>query len=221
MTNKRYTAPVTLLAALTAGMLLTGCGLVRDASPLDPETARGGEAVEEPAESPTETPEQPVSEDPGAPVSDGDPDWIPPSFATGWTIEYDPELNTHHASLDGTGCDVLFHQTTGVEQAREDGYEPVGALNYLMDDITERTGNAPVEQPATPYRIMADSGETFEFETKHATFDNSEENRTFRAGVLWLDDAELVVSSSCPTDEWDDQQFEITMLIGVASISNA
>ena len=221
MTNKRHSAPATLFAALTAGVLLTGCGLVRDYSPPHAETSRDGGAAGEPTGGPTETPEQPVSEAPGAPAPGGDPDWVPPSFATGWNLEFDPELNTHHASLEGTGCDVLFTQTTGVEQAREDGYEPVGALNRLMDNIAEQTGNTPVEQPATPYRIMADSGETFEFETKHATFDNSEENRTFRAGVLWLDDSELVVSSSCPTDEWDDQQFDITLLVGAASISNA
>lgn len=217
MTNKRRTAPVTLFAALTAGLLLTGCGIVRDIGPSDPEAARSGKPVEEAAESP----ESPGSDEHGASSSGGDPDWLPPSFATGWTIEYDPENNMHHATMDDTGCDVVFHQTTGVEQAREDGYEQVGALNHLLEIISEQTGSTPVEQPATPFRIMADSGEVFEFETKHATFDSSEENRTVRAGVRWIGDSELLVSSSCPTDEWDDQQFDITMLIGAASIANA
>ncbi|MFE9246855.1 hypothetical protein [Nocardiopsis sp. NPDC006938] len=227
MKNQRPTSPpLLLLATLGAGLFLTGCGLLPGGpdDPRDPGVSpvSASPSDDRPSASPDDrAPGGPPSPDAASSPSGTAPDWAAPSFATGWEIQYRADMNLHQATQDGTGCDVVFSQTTGTDQARRDGFEPGGTLDALVENVAERAGSTPVDVPADPYRIVADSGRTHEFETRQVTFDTPDEHRTARMGVLWVDDAELVVSASCPTEAWDEQQFPIAVLVGAASISGA
>lgn len=203
--------PSALLVTVGAGLLLTGCTF----PPLSPAQIDGSPTAE-PVESSPEAEATSSATTPEASEA-GEVVWLVP-HSTEWTTTYDAEQDLYHSTLDGTGCDVMHSRTTGVARAGEEGHEPIDTVDRLLTTVAEQTGDTPVEEPTEPLSLMAESGETFDFETRLATFDSDGENRTVRAAAQWFDDTELLVSASCPSDEWEENGFLITMFLGVTSI---
>lgn len=220
-TKKRFFGPASLIATLGAGLMLTGCGLV-PVGLANTEGPQDNEGVETPvADPPTDNTSEgpdPVESESAAPGSE--PQWLPAS-GTEWTNSYDPDSNMHQAMLDGTGCDIILRQESGAEQAQQSGQEPMDTVDRFFDSVAEQEGTTQVEESTDPYEVMAESGEMYEFETRKVSFDTPEFNRTLRTGTQWIGDSELIISSSCPTDEWDDAQLSMAFFLTATSIDQA